>query len=156
MARCFICTSQITVASCRKSFSSNYLEHTQSSQHKILLYNRCSWFSQLYTLHVVAQCIITKSEFFLLYFLVIIAHYNTKKQEKIKTEPGVKIELVTGHGLLQAFRWWGAGKKLTREKIGLEKVLPQSPLVFLFALAAYNLTRSPVSKRLEQATLAIT
>ena len=114
MARCFICTSQITIASCRKSFSSNYLEHTQSSQHKILLYNRCSWFSQLYTLHVVAQCIITKSEFFLLYFLVIIAHYNTKKQEKIKTEPGVKIELVTGHGLLQAFRWWGAGKKLGR------------------------------------------
>ena len=39
--------------------------------------------------------------------------------------------------LCQAFRWWGAGEKLT----------------FLFAFVAYDLTCSPLSKRLEQATL---
>ena len=51
-----------------------------------------------------------------------------------------------------------AGEKLTREKIGREKVFslpPQSPLffplVFLFALAAYDLTCSLLSKRVEQA-----
>ena len=52
-----------------------------------------------------------------------------------------------------------AGEKLTREKIGREKVsrsrpnLPSFfPLVFLFALAAYDLTCSLLSKRVEQAT----
>ena len=51
-----------------------------------------------------------------------------------------------------------AGEKLTREKIGREKVsrsrpnLPSFfPLVFLFALAAYDLTCSLLSKRVEQA-----
>ena len=69
-----------------------------------------------------------------------------------------------------AGEWWGAGKNLGRwrnideEKIGREKggkapafsrSRPSLPsffrLVFLFALAAYDLTCSPLSKRLEQA-----
>ena len=69
--------------------------------------------------------------------------------------------------LFQAFRWWGAGKKLWR-KIdegknrggGGEGGFPRSrpspssffSLAFLFPLAAYDLTCSPLSKRLEQAS----
>lgn len=37
--------------------------------------------------------------FSFIFFSHVIVHHNTKKQEKIKTEPGVKIELVTGHNL---------------------------------------------------------
>ena len=53
----------------------------------------------------------------------------------------------------------GSGEKLTRQKRGREKVsrsrpnLPSFfPLVFLFALAAYDLTCSLLSNRVEQAT----
>ena len=62
--------------------------------------------------------------------------------------------------LFQAFAWWGAGKKLGRQrKIDEGKnrapapVSPRFfPLVLLFALVAYDLTCSPLSKRLEQAS----
>ena len=47
----------------------------------------------------------------------------------------------------------GAGEKLTREKIGRPSPSSFFPLVFLFALAAYDLTCSPLSKHLEQATV---
>ena len=48
--------------------------------------------------------------------------------------------------MFQALKWWGAGEKLGR--------LPRFfPLVFPFALAAYDLTCSSLSKRLEQASL---
>ena len=47
--------------------------------------------------------------------------------------------------MFQALRWWGAGEKLGR--------LPFFPLVFPFALATYDLTCSPLSKRSEQASL---
>ena len=47
--------------------------------------------------------------------------------------------------MFQALKWWGAGEKLGR--------LPRFfPLVFPFALAAYDLTCSSLSKRLERAT----
>ena len=45
--------------------------------------------------------------------------------------------------MFQALRWWGAGKKLGR--------LPCFfPLVLPFAIAAYDLTCSLLSERLEQ------
>ena len=48
--------------------------------------------------------------------------------------------------MFQALKWWGAGEKLRR--------LPRFfPLVFPFALAAYDSTCSSLSKRLEQASL---
>ena len=51
--------------------------------------------------------------------------------------------------LFQAFRW-RAGEKL----VGRGPILPSLfPLEFLFALTAYDLTCSPLSKRLEQASL---
>ena len=60
--------------------------------------------------------------------------------------------------MFQAFGWWGAGKKLgCRQKIDEGKnraghSIPSFfPLMFLFVLAAYDLTCSPRSKRLEQA-----
>ena len=77
--------------------------------------------------------------------------------------------ILTERSLFQAFGWWGAGKKLgRRRKIdegknragkGRERrflapapVSPRFfPLVFLFALAAHDLTCSPLSKRLEPA-----
>ena len=77
--------------------------------------------------------------------------------------------------MFQAFGWWGAGKELgRRRKInegknragkGRERKrerrflapAPVSarffPLMFLFVLAAYDLTCSPLSKRLEQANI---
>ena len=75
--------------------------------------------------------------------------------------------------LFQAFGWWGAGKKLgRRRKIdegknragkGRERrflapapVSPRFfPLVFLFVLAAYDLTCFPLSKRLELSHLCV-
>ena len=74
--------------------------------------------------------------------------------------------------LFQAFGWWGADKKLgRRRKIyegknragkrreGFLAPAPVSPrffpLVFLFALGAYDLTCSPLSNRLEQATTSV-
>ena len=65
------------------------------------------------------------------------------------------------NSLFQSFRWWGASEKSGRgRKIdeGKNRAAPVSPrffpLVFLFALATYDLTCSPLSKRLEQATLS--
>ena len=52
--------------------------------------------------------------------------------------------------LFQAFRWWGAGEKL----VGRGLILPSLfSFEFLFALTAYDLTCSQLSKRLEQASL---
>ena len=74
--------------------------------------------------------------------------------------------------LFQEFGWWGVGKKLGRRRKlyegknragkgreGFLAAAPVSPrffpLVFLFALGAYDLTCSPLSKRLEQATTSV-
>ena len=52
--------------------------------------------------------------------------------------------------LFQVFRWWRAAEKL----VGRGPILPSLfSLEFLFALTAYDLSCSPLSKRLEQASL---
>ena len=46
----------------------------------------------------------------------------------------------------------GSGRKIDEGKNGAPVCPSFFPLVFLFSLAAYDLTCSPLSKRLEQAT----
>ena len=116
-------------------------QHDSSCLHLLIHTGFLGWLIQMNQLHISTRRDLT----------AILDHLHVRCTASL-LRAAARAGVTQAPILFQAFGWWRAGKKLgRRQKIDEGKNSAFFRLVFLFALVAYDLTCSPLSKRLEQA-----
>ena len=110
-------------------------QHDSSCLHLLIHTGFLGWVIQMNQLHLSTRRHLT----------AILDHLHVRCTASLP-RAAARAGVTQAPSLFQAFGWWGAGKKL-----GRRRKIDEGKIVFLFALAVYDLTCSPLSKRLEQA-----